>query len=488
VNSPTVAFLPDDLYSLDILVVPMWGLYANLIAQLISQISSHFIIHYHRNIVHRATGSFKQNHHLVRASLANLALNDASDTSSNDSRVDCPYGERKDLLHCHAYARPHRGESGKLIIRSYVNTLAVFVAVVFSVLTVIGCVLPSAGLNFLGVLGVAVEAGQAWEEASTKLSVFDLVKLLMDQAAFVGGAKDYVGLGTLSVLLIITVLIIPLAQTAVLLYQWFVPMTGRKRRHVAITVETLQAWQYMEVYVISVIVATWQLGPISTFMINGYCESFQETFDLLSYFGILEAEDAQCFRVDASIESGAYILVAAAILLALLNTFVMNAAKQYFRDRDELISRAELKERAVHMMDGVQRPEEPTDKEIRVEGDEADGEAVDNWEGRQEAEGYIKPVPVLFTDKFRHVLRRATPIEELNGQVPLQVLPVKGLVTERRMSEASSDDDMPTTGLSSKSLSLSLNEDIAHFEPTVTVLPIGSGRNRLESDESVLDA
>jgi hypothetical protein len=347
--------------------------------------------------------------------------------------------------------------------------------------------LPSAGLNFLGVLGVAVEAGQAWQEAVTKLSLFDLVKLLMDQAAFLGGIKDYVGLGMLSALLIITVLIIPLAQTAVLMYQWFVPMAGRKRRHVAIAIEILQAWQYMEVYVLSVIVATWQLGPISTFMINGYCESFQETFDLLSYFGILAAEDAQCFRVDASIEVGSYILVVAAILLALLNTFVMNSVQQYFRDRDELISRSELKERAFQMLEGARRPEEPSDNEVKVEGDEAEGEedaAADCWEGRQEAEDYIKPVPVLFTDKFRYVLRRATPIEVLNGQDPIRVLPTTGLMTEKLPSESSSDDEMPTSRLSSRAFTIPMNEDSADVEPAVTVLDSGSRRNRLPSDGS----
>ena len=47
VESPELAFLPDDLYSLNLVVVPMWGLYANMLAQLIAQLSSHVIIHYH---------------------------------------------------------------------------------------------------------------------------------------------------------------------------------------------------------------------------------------------------------------------------------------------------------------------------------------------------------------------------------------------------------------------------------------------------------
>merc|ERR1719410_2072136 len=51
ITSPESSALPKDLHSLDLVVVPVWGLYANLLAQLISQISSHVIIYYHHKIV-----------------------------------------------------------------------------------------------------------------------------------------------------------------------------------------------------------------------------------------------------------------------------------------------------------------------------------------------------------------------------------------------------------------------------------------------------
>lgn len=430
VQSPKLDFLPDNLYSLDLLVVPMWGLYANMIAQLISQVSSHFIIHYHRNIVFVAETSYRSKHNLVRASVANLDLANGSETSVDDSPADNPYGNRKDLLSEHAFARPHRGEANKLIARRFVNALVVFSAVALTALIIVGCILPSTGMEFVGVLGVAVESGQEWQQAVTELSVFDLTTLLMNQARFVGSAKDYVGLGTLCALLVITVLIVPIVQTATLMYQWFVPMDGRRRQRLSIAVEVLQAWQYAEVYIISIIVATWQLGPLSTFMINYYCQDLQETFDLLAYFGVLSPEDSQCFRVDAAIESAAYLLAIGAALLALLNTFVMNASKQYFRDRDELISRAELKERFFISSEGGANPNSLASKNAE-KGSGADGHDVagqEVWEGREEAESYIKPVPVLFTDKFRWLLRNATSSEELNGVEPPAA---SGRVTEK---------------------------------------------------------
>ena len=61
---------------------------------------------------------------------------------------------------------------------------------------------------------------------------------------------------------------------------------------------------------------------------NAVC--LDSTFDLLVYYGMLKAEDAQCFRVEAKLESAAYLLASGALQVALLNTYVGNASKQYF--------------------------------------------------------------------------------------------------------------------------------------------------------------
>ena len=47
----TVVFLPAKFYQVDVRVIPVWGLYANMIAQVLSQIVSHICIYYHRNVV-----------------------------------------------------------------------------------------------------------------------------------------------------------------------------------------------------------------------------------------------------------------------------------------------------------------------------------------------------------------------------------------------------------------------------------------------------
>ena len=263
IQSPDVGFLPKDFYSLDLLVVPMWGLYANMIAQLISQLSSHTIIHYHRRVEEAGVKEFEELYRLRMA--GTVVLEDHHDDTStipsavepNEDEANQGSENHVECLSQHAFLRPHRGEADQLIVRRGTGSMAVFAAVSVVTLVLVGCVLPSFSLEFLGILGVAIESGQEFQEARTEYTVFTIINLLFEQANFTGRVADYFGLGSLAAILILSVLIVPIVQSVVLLYMWFKPMCGKRRRRLAIGVEILQAWQYAEVYLMSVIVASW---------------------------------------------------------------------------------------------------------------------------------------------------------------------------------------------------------------------------------------
>jgi hypothetical protein len=121
-------------------------------------------------------------------------------------------------------------------------------------------------------------------------------------------------------------------------------------------------------------------------MINSYCDSLEDTFAQLVYFGVLKEEDAQCFSVQSSIEGGSFMLAAGAVLLALINTFVTKAVLQYFRDKDE-------EEKRIRD-DKSEISEDITNSDVDGENDADGGFAA-----------RIHPVPVLFTDTFRWMLR-----------------------------------------------------------------------------------
>lgn len=285
IQSPDTSYLPDDFYSIEMMVVPLWGLYANLIAQLISQISSHVVIHYHRRIVMNATEGFNRDDFQARthrrqsqaADQAQLPYDRTSYLNNFDGEQegprgeplnDVPVGSSPELmdeendetpasLSKHQFSRPHRGETEKLVVRSFITKLLVFAVFCFLVLVVVGCTLPSFSLEIFGLVGVAIEFGQDFDDATTDHSVFSVVKLLFEEAKYLGTAKDYVGLGTLSIVFLSTTLFIPVILSIALLRQWFTPSTVEEKRKMSIRIESLQAWQYLEVYLVAVFVASW---------------------------------------------------------------------------------------------------------------------------------------------------------------------------------------------------------------------------------------
>ena len=248
--------------------------------------------------------------------------------------------------------------------------------------------------NFLlhFITGVAVESGQEFRDANTNHSVFTVIKMLLEEAQFIDTIRSYIGLVSFSVVFALTVLVVPILQSIALLVLWFIPMTTKQQTKISVLVEILQAWQYVEVYIIAVFVASWQLGPISSFMVNSYCGSLDGFFSELVFYGILKDEDAQCFSVLSSIEGGFYVLAAGAILLVLVNSFVTKATKQYSRDQVELYRQSPSEDHTEELEDG---------KEIDVDN----------------ADTTIHPVPVLFTDTFRWLLKRDED-EGTNSQDP----------------------------------------------------------------------
>eukprot|EP00584_Thalassiosira_punctigera_P024525 CAMPEP_0172548162 /NCGR_PEP_ID=MMETSP1067-20121228/17531_1 /TAXON_ID=265564 ORGANISM="Thalassiosira punctigera, Strain Tpunct2005C2" /NCGR_SAMPLE_ID=MMETSP1067 /ASSEMBLY_ACC=CAM_ASM_000444 /LENGTH=1499 /DNA_ID=CAMNT_0013335357 /DNA_START=220 /DNA_END=4719 /DNA_ORIENTATION=- len=373
VGSPShLDFLPEDLYSINMLVVPLWGLYANMLAQFVAQILSHVIIHYHRKTAMAAVGEQEVDWNTAPSSL----------------------GDTRERLRAHRFKLDYEASSKRAVVRRSVDWMLSAALLLFAILVVCGCALPSFGIEVLGVVGLVVESGNKFEQANYLYSVFDLATMIMDQGRYLNTASDLVGLGTLASLLVITVFIMPLAQALSLLAQWFMPMTKKQRTRNTVLNEILGAWQYMEVYVLSIVIAAWQLGGVSEYMINAYCHSLKPTFTSLSHYGILDEDDAQCFRVDATVQSASWILVAASLILCILNHFVIGASSQKSQD-DDIPA-----ERRLHADRWLQR-KQPTvtihvDMSMSTSKDE-EGGCVVSVEPREVC---ISPVRPRFTDYY----------------------------------------------------------------------------------------
>jgi hypothetical protein len=378
VESPSISVLPEEFYSVNIVLVPLWGLYANLIAQLLTQLSSHIIIHYHRKVTEMAldrTGSDGANAH---------SEIDAGEEShmQHHTRHDLRAKSPSEELHQHSFCRPHRGEKDTLRIRNRVNSMLIAIAAVLGLLIFFGCVFPSFSFEELGLLGIAVEFGRGFEEAKNEFSVFSLAKTLVNQGSFLGTANAIIGMSVIATYLVLTVFIVPMLQVGALIYQWFVRMKQDRRGRLEVGIEILSSWQYVEVYLVAVVASCWQIGPTSEYLINTYCEGLTDTFSSLVYYDILSEDDAQCFRLRGTVKEGCFILIVVAFLLAFINTFVTRAVFQYQRDKDE-------EERRRYETPNPDAMTQRLSETVSVE----------------EAIKKIRPTPVLFTDTFRWLLQ-----------------------------------------------------------------------------------
>jgi hypothetical protein len=137
---------------------------------------------------------------------------------------------------------------------------------------------------------------------------------------------------------------------------------------------------------------------------------------MLAYYGILELADSHCFRIEASIKSGFYVLFAGTLLLAILSSFVHKASLQYFYDIEAA--------KKLVALDNRLSPEEAL-------------APVDNKFYKA-----ISPPPVLFTDTFRWALRH----EHLGDR------PVNGVIledTRERVLQGKEDDNVSIASLPS---------------------------------------
>ena len=126
-------------------------------------------------------------------------------------------------------------------------------------------------------------------------------------------------------------------------------------------------------------------------MINVYCSPLKDTFSSLAYYGILDNGDAQCFRVNATVEAASWILVAASIILCLVNHFVVGAASQKRLDDDVPAQRRFLSDRWLHKQSTVTAG---IDTSMDVTHDEEQGSK------NTDLPNIITPVRPRFTDYF----------------------------------------------------------------------------------------
>jgi len=269
----------------------------------------------------------------------------------------------------------------------------------------------------------------------TERLVFQL-GMISSQARYLDTAKDYTGLGLLTSLLVITVLLMPLFQAMSLLVSWFAPLSRELRARNEVLYEILSAWQYMEVYVLSILIAAWQLGGVSEYMINEYCGALESTFNSLSFYGLLKEEDAQCFRINVGVKTGTWLLVGGSLLLFALSNFISGAARQKRLDDNTPSERRYHSDRWL-----VSKPSnfiDATDVSMSIKEDE-----------EPSSERVIFPITSRFTNYFRFAVTNISDGGEIESDQVAEIVESSNITVATVTSMSVQEEEEPTSERSS---------------------------------------
>lgn len=393
--TPQVDYLPGDLIGFDIWIVPKWGLYANLIAQVLSQVSSHFIIHYHRKVAH----AIESREIKILVSVYGQSLHCVTERNAEDNSdwkgegPDSELEARKESLQAHSYVRQNKPDDGRLLVKQFVGPMLISIGAITILLFIVStAVYPSIEFETYGIFGLIEEAAQGGKEAVFRHNVIDLINVHIEESKFLGTIHDFIGITSFWLLLIISVLFVPIFQVIGLLCIWFIPMTPFYLRRMMIVNECLTAWQYSEPFMLAVIIEVWQIEQLSNYLVNPLCRSINPFLYELNYYDMIKDEDAQCFKRVGSPGLGMFVMFAGVCCLYFLDHYVTKAAKQYLRELNNLDTLTNTDRRFSLNMSMTMKSADESPDEHKI--------------SERKSERQLIPFPFLFTDTFGWTIQK----------------------------------------------------------------------------------
>ena len=343
-------FLPNGFLDFEIVLKTSWGLYANLIAQVISQLYSHAAIYYHRKVVESGIK------HIHETKPIQLLKSDSTKSSSfitlqNTFKITRNYDKEKsettlsehsdetiidnidlDALCNHAYGKLSGADHNHLArVSPFVNRIIFFFGISTAIVLFTAASISSFKFEISGVFGFIIASLAENGTSITEYSLLDIFLLMRHHMSVINTSRGIAGLVTLSILLLFTTLIAGLTFVFLLLFIWFVPMKTKQRDRFLLYVEIIEAWHYTDVFTLSVFMISAQIGRLSTDFGNQFCP-YDDFFATIAHFNVLSERDARCFYILTNLQPGVYLFILFSCMLRVLRNFVVSASKQYKKE------------------------------------------------------------------------------------------------------------------------------------------------------------
>ena len=129
----------------------------------------------------------------------------------------------------------------------------------------------------------------------------------------------------------LTIMIFPICHLLTVIILWLVPLSRKIQKFIYTICEILNAWSCIDVFVISIIAAIVEISQFTAFIVGDKCD-FINPFLEKFFDKTLNGHDT-CFEVEAYLQSGCWILFAAAIMYFIGSMVVMKVCRNALYER-----------------------------------------------------------------------------------------------------------------------------------------------------------
>ena len=133
------------------------------------------------------------------------------------------------------------------------------------------------------------------------------------------------------VIYFVTVLVMPISMLLVVIFLWFTPLPRKTQMFLYSIIEILDAWSCLDVFVLGIIAALVEIGQFTEFIVGDKCDAINPFIE--KYFSKTLEGHNTCFEVQTYLESGCWLLFAAAIIFFISSYFVMRVCRNALNER-----------------------------------------------------------------------------------------------------------------------------------------------------------
>lgn len=273
--------IPVSFFQADVFVEPDTAFYTFLCATIVSLITTHVVLHYHRH-------------------------------SEAERRL--PTGGECESLRNHTFDGEQFGLDARRRIRcsSCGNFIITFLLVFAIIVILAGSIVESFKFEFKGLAGLFLG-----ESATRGYSLLSVTHAIPTASETPGG----VGIIWIQSVFYLVSFVIPLTHMLLMGFLWWWPLTIKTQYVVFYISEIFNAWSALDVFVISIIAAILEIQQFAAFMVGDNCDAINVFIeDNLSQY---TSPYNVCFTVIATLSNGCWILFAASVTSLIVSQIVM---------------------------------------------------------------------------------------------------------------------------------------------------------------------